>query len=516
MKYSKGLTIAGVIIGFVLLLLVVAGPILSSYLKKYIEQKSNIQVEIIQVNILFGTVKFENIKLSETILNETKISGVIKSVHINHLGLIKYLFHKDISIGNIAVSEAILSVELMPGDTSENSDMEKEFPAVTIDEFEILNSHFNASTYKKDSLKLTIDHLSIDKLQYLSSNILLDAVAFSLGEAYYQTTNGQYHIGWSKAFCTAGENTILFDSLSAIPVFEAQKFFDKEVYQTDRFSLFILEVELLTSTGDFNSANYAFKGSAILKNGHLQVTRDKNIKRKENDVKPTLQEVLKSSPLFIELDSLVIESFKISYGEIAENEKLYGIVSFDSLDAVISNLKSGKISNGNLTIDAQALFMNEGNLKAHFEFPYDKNYFDCNGSLNNLEFIRLNQVSVPLSKVNFSNGKINKLMFNFRADTDSSRGDLLFYYSNLNFAISSNSRGDTSNFKSRVLTFIADDLVVSDGNPDKNGNVSKGIIREARNRERFIFNYMWKSIFSGVKSTVLNNAVKTNKKRWKS
>ena len=96
MKYSKGLTIAGVIIGFVLLLLVVAGPILSSYLKKYIEQKSNIQVEIIQVNILFGTVKFENIKLSETILNETKISGVIKSVHINHLGLIKYLFHKDI------------------------------------------------------------------------------------------------------------------------------------------------------------------------------------------------------------------------------------------------------------------------------------------------------------------------------------------------------------------------------------------------------------------------------------
>ena len=248
----------------------------------------------------------------------------------------------------------------------------------------------------------------------------------------------------------------------------------------------------------------------------MQETHDNNIKRKENVVKPTLQVVLKSCLLFIELDFLVIESFTISYGEIAENDKLYGIVSFDSLDAVISNLKSGKISNCNLTIDAQALFINEGNLIAHFEFPYDKDYFDCNGSLNNLEFIRLNQVSVPLSKVNFSNGKISKLMFNFRADTDSSRGDLLFYYSNLNFAISSNSRGDTSNFKSRVLTFIADDLVVSDGNPDKNGNVSKGIIREARNRERFIFNYMWKSIFSGVKSTVLNNAVKTNKKRWKS
>lgn len=515
MKYSKGLTIAGVIIVVAILLVAVSGPILSFILKNYIEKNENIQVESIHVNVFLSSVTLDKIKLTTIVLSGSKVSGIIKSIKIDHLGWMKYLFRKDVSVGSINISEALLEVELLSGNSSDSISENNNIPSISIDEIEINNSHLSISTHKKDSMMLGIEGLTLSEIEYINSTIILNELSFSFGESNYKTANGQYHLGWSHAVCLPGENIITFDSISVIPIHDTKQFFENEKFQTDRFSLLIPRTEISTPTTELNSDNYLFKGVATLQSGHLQVTRDKNKSRKENDLKPTLQELLKSSPITIEFDSLILKSFKISYGEIAENETLFGFVTFDSLDATLKNVKAGDLAEGKLAIDAQALLMNSGKLDAHIEFPYDENYFDCKGTLNDLDFVKLNLVSEPLAKVSFSNGKINKMMFNFRADIDSSRGDLLFYYSNLNFAIASNVKGDATNLKSRVLSFIADDLIVSDGNPDKNGNVSKGIIGEARNKERFIFNYMWKSVFSGIKSTVLNNARKENKSRWK-
>ncbi len=515
MKYSKGLTIAGVLIVVAILLVAVSGPILSSLLKNYIEKNENVEVESIHVNVFLNSVTLDKIKLTTIVLGGSNVSGIIKSIKIDHLGWMNYLFRKDVSVGTINISDALLEVELLSGNTSDSISDNSNLPSISIGEIDINNSHLSISTHKKDSMMLGIEGLTFSEIEYINSTIVLNELSFRFGESNYRTANGQYHLGWSQAVCLPGENIITIDSISVIPIHETKQFFSNEKYQTDRFSLLIPRTEILTPTKDLNSNSYSFKGVATLQSGHLQVTRDKNKSRKENDLKPTLQEVLKSSPFTMEFDSLILESFKISYGEIAENESLFGFVTFDSLDATLKNVKAGDLAEGKLAIDAQTLLMNSGKLNATFEFPYDENYFDCKGTLNDLDFVKLNLVSEPLAKVSFSNGKINNLMFNFRADTDSSRGDLLFYYSNLNFAIASNAKGDTMNLKSRVLSFIADDLIVSDGNPDKNGNLSKGIIREARNKERFIFNYMWKSVFSGIKTTVLNNSGNGNKDRRK-
>lgn len=514
MKYFRSLRISGGVIFMLLILILVAGPVIGFFLKQYLIKTHSIQIEKLQVNIFSGSISCINIRLTNTQLSNMTLSGIAKSVHVTGIGMIGYLFYKDINVNNIIVEDAVFSAEVYKKQVHKNNlpDDPKRMTKFSIGEIQLLNSFISVSDIRSDSLKVHIDNLSLIQVATQGSAILIENLSFNIKETRYITHNNQYKIGWSQAVCEPGNNFINIDSFSVIPVLDPKAFFDKEKYQTDRFSMFIPEIVLKIPVSGLSTEKYSLHGTAVINSGHLQVIRDKNKDREKDDIKPVLQDVIKSIPVNLLLDSIIVNSFNIRYTEIPSGETVAGSVDFMNVNALISNINSGEINEGKLIVDARAIFMDEGKLTALLEFPYGKYYFDCTGSLEKLPFRKLNLISEPLALVSFSNGKINKMMFNFRADSDSSRGDLLFYYSNLGFAIARNAEGDTSGLKSQVLSFIADDLLIADSNPDKNGIVMKGIIRQKRNNERFIFNYMWKSIFSGVKSTVLTGVPKEKKR----
>jgi len=68
--------------------------------------------------------------------------------------------------------------------------------------------------------------------------------------------------------------------------------------------------------------------------------------------------------------------------------------------------------------------------------------------------------------------------------------------------------------KSGVLGW-AGNVYVRNDNPHKNGEFTEGMIYFERDTHKSIFNFLWKSIFSGIKSTIGVNKgeQKQNEKR---
>ena len=76
---------------------------------------------------------------------------------------------------------------------------------------------------------------------------------------------------------------------------------------------------------------------------------------------------------------------------------------------------------------------------------------------------------------------------------------LIYHHLNLELLSKQNKK---SNWRQDVLSFLAQRLIIKEDNPTKNGEIRLSEIYYPRNPNRFIFNYSWKSILSGIKPVI--------------
>ena len=107
-----------------------------------------------------------------------------------------------------------------------------------------------------------------------------------------------------------------------------------------------------------------------------------------------------------------------------------------------------------------------------------------------------------------TSGKIDAMNFSFTANNTKATGKMIMLYHGLDIAVKNKRTDDTTAFRERLISLIAKRKVL-DSNPIPNEDVREGIIDYERDPERFLFNYCFKSILSGIKSSL----VKSPKKR---
>jgi len=98
-------------------------------------------------------------------------------------------------------------------------------------------------------------------------------------------------------------------------------------------------------------------------------------------------------------------------------------------------------------------------------------------------------------------GKVEKMvMDSVEADDDKAIGRLDFYYQDLRIKMNPKDNTSWNNIKSKVMNLAAN-AYVSRQNPQK-GKFTQGIIYFERDKHKSLFNFLWKSTFSGLKSTM--------------
>jgi hypothetical protein len=208
------------------------------------------------------------------------------------------------------------------------------------------------------------------------------------------------------------------------------------------------------------------------------------------------------------LDSITIKSGFIRYYELKNKGEGPGYLTFENLNAVVNGISDDDNSMKESTIKASANLMGRGMLKADIVFPLGirKDTFSVNGSLGKMQLEQLNPMTVQVASIEILKGNSEQMVFSFRANRQLSSGTLSFYYSDLKLSFVEREKDKKGILK--IIISTIGNMAIYNSNP-KNNKFRVGEIHFVREEPKSIFNYWWKSVFSGIESSVV---IRTNKK----
>ncbi|HEY0655380.1 MAG TPA: DUF748 domain-containing protein [Chryseosolibacter sp.] len=248
----------------------------------------------------------------------------------------------------------------------------------------------------------------------------------------------------------------------------------------------------------------------------LRVFHDKRLPH-ERKIVPLPLAQIKKIPFGLMVDQLVITKSFVEYEEIPAEADESGKIFFDNLEATLSSVTNDPYPQSKeMVLEAKGDFMGKGKVSVTAIFPHDLDQQGTvTGSLRTLPFTRLNSMVEPAANIKFESGMLNRLDFSFRFNDRISNGEVSLNYEDLKVLSfksdeqmekaekrkhkSKKSEDDLR--KDNFKTFIINAFLVKK-NLDETVPAEKrsGTIHFERDRSRSIFNFWWKSVFTGVKS----------------
>jgi hypothetical protein len=210
----------------------------------------------------------------------------------------------------------------------------------------------------------------------------------------------------------------------------------------------------------------------------------------------------------LSIDSIIAHNGKIVYTEHDVDATEPGKIWFTDVTARVKHLYNDTTTLGtshdSLIVAAQALAMDKGKIqfesKGHLQDP--KNTFVFTGHMENIPVAAFNPILVPNATIEALDGHVQGIYFNFIADNSFAKGDLIFRYKDLHLQKVDEETNDSKSLKDRLLTRVLNRQII-DNNPRPNDTLRTGNIHFERDPEKMYFSYMLKSIFSGIKESVM-------------
>jgi hypothetical protein len=149
------------------------------------------------------------------------------------------------------------------------------------------------------------------------------------------------------------------------------------------------------------------------------------------------------------------------------------------------------------------MLMGKGKMAVHLkERIFDSNnVFSLEGTLSGLNVIELNPILEKSAFFYATSGKIDAMSFSFSADNDKATGKMIMLYHGLDIAVKNKQTDDTTALRERFVSYIANRRI-PDSNPEQGGDVREGTIDFTRDPERSVLHYCFRSILSGITSTL--------------
>ena len=128
--------------------------------------------------------------------------------------------------------------------------------------------------------------------------------------------------------------------------------------------------------------------------------------------------------------------------------------------------------------------------------------FNYSGELGKLDGRKLDKLVKPLALVHVESADIEKLKFNVNASNYSGKGNLEFYYKNLNIQLLKKVEGKAELQKQGFISILANKLILESNNPDKKGVFRPGPIDLKREPTVSFFSFLYKGLLDGLKPSV--------------
>lgn len=441
--------------------------------------------------------------------------GKLASIKIKGIKLAKAIIRKDIEIKKVTVSDINLNGKLPFSKAARP-------PIVLPLNIRIDNILFrkinlslgNISTAESYTMKegnLKIYDFHVEKKDTLSPGIIKQ-FDLDIEEFMRVSSDSMYHYKLNGFLYSATSNTLVITNFSVHPNHEDYKFTSRYAFQKVRFEAGLSDVYFYNFSASeyFRSGN--FKCSYIeIGKMDMNAFRDKR-KEFRHVNKPVFQDIIYSYPGILHIDSLAILSGNIIYKEHAEEANEPGSISFNNINTKIYNITNDTVykkRSAFLKIRVNAMLVGKSKLTILLKSRIfdSNNTFSLNGTLSKIEANELNPILEKNAYIYVTSGIIEALNFSFTANNAKSSGKMTMLYNGLNISVKNKQTDDTTAFREKFISVFAN-IKVLDSNPIPGKKVREGIIYYERDPERFIIGYCFKSIMSGMRSSLVQKQEK--------
>lgn len=219
-------------------------------------------------------------------------------------------------------------------------------------------------------------------------------------------------------------------------------------------------------------------------------------------IKRLFYESVQKFPVPFAVRRIVLNDVGVEYMELARKGLSPGKVTFNGLQGIFSDLTNrARPGQSFFTLKAKGKLMDQGEVQAVFRFPAGRvnPVFEVEGWMGPLNLTALNPVLEPLAKIRITSGQLEEMTFDIRGNAQKAHAGMSFFYEHLRIRIMKEKDGEleTSSF----LTTLVNGLVVKENNPDHRG-MREGDAWTERDPYRSQFNYLWKILLGGLKTSV--------------
>ena len=244
----------------------------------------------------------------------------------------------------------------------------------------------------------------------------------------------------------------------------------------------------------------------LLQGPQLSVFRDKRLPADADRYQPLPILTLQNWNTDINIDSVIVDAGWIGYQEQGTKSPSPGEIFFSDFQLSginISNQFDHLRFKPNCRLDAEAMMMGSGRLKAEFTFdltsPVSEHGFRVN--MDSMELSELNRMLSPNLSVKVRSGTSQALQMKAGFDDDYSHGSMTFLYSDLKISLLNPETELPKGLGKGLSSFFANTFMIQSNNPRRR-NVRKGEMYFERDKSKSIFNYWIKACFSGLIASI--------------
>jgi len=519
-------------------------PLLQQKLKELVLRSSDslyrIEYSDFDLNITSGNATLSDFKLiPDTVVYQKLVAQhkapdnlftlSVKKLSIKNVGAKKAYQEKILNIDNITIDNPDLTIvnkRYSFNDTVKVGKpktpyevIKKIFKQLRIDSISLKDISVNYINKSNPVTKQTaLKHLDID-----ISDVVIDSLSSTDTSRFYYTKgvnitlhdykvatpDGLYNIALKQIYFSTSERKIILDKVSFTPRYKTDEFYRRMGESGDIFTLKFKQIGINDiDLQRFLRDQKLYAGTMNIADASVKIYSNNAIKGKKSikigkDPHQSLQKVA----LDMKLNRLNIKNTDISYSETDAETLATGIIDFKNTSGYFLNVTNdadAKRRNHFMAAHIKTTFMDAAPFAVNFKFDLTdkKGAFNYSGSLGAFDGTILDKLVKPLAMVHVKSADVKRLDFNVDANNYGGKGNLQFYYNNLNVQLLKKVDGKAELQNQGLISKVANALIIDNDNPDKKGNFRPGPIDLQREATTSFFSFLYKALLDGLKPSV--------------
>lgn len=519
-------------------------PLIQEKLKTLVLQSTDglykVEFSDLHTNLILGKATISNVKIVPNATVYQKLIGQqkapnnlyyirLKKVEIHNFHLYQLLFDKKVHFDLLLFDKPEVSLVNKHFDFNENrpprprqspyhyiSKLFKSLRVKTVDFRNARLKYINNNGKVKDVDSL--NHLNVKLTDWLIDSLssqdttrlyLLKDINVNFNNYSYATPDSMYHIKVSDFDFNAASGKLNIKQFELMPRYSEADFPKVNGYARDRFFIQLHKISL----DGLNLPAYLQKRDVMANNmditdGEIAVFNDNSYPAHKSDKTGRFpHQLLQLLKVRLNIHKIKLNNINVSYAEFDRDSKQKGKITFQHTSGVVNNITNfDKLKQKNPIMQANLIsyVMGQGKLVVNFKFNLASplGAFNYKGSVCNLDGRKLNKIIKPLGMLRVNKGHIKRLAFDIKANQNVAKGKMQFMYNNLSVTLMKKENGKDRLVKMGLLSMLANAMVIYTDNPTMDGNFTVAPIYFERIPTASFFNFIWKTLFQGIKYSV--------------